>query len=113
MSAFLHPAFVPYGSTSAAKPVWCVDADSWPTARARLPPAALAFAEASGFEPRASSFLLLPGESGIAGALLACDPSSARARDPFLPGKLATLLPAGIWRFAFLSGWIWRMDELV
>jgi leucyl aminopeptidase len=32
--------------------------------------------------------------------LFACDRPSVRARDPFLPGKLATLLPAGVWRFA-------------
>ena len=100
LSASLHPAFVPSGSTPAAKLVWCVDADSWPGVRTKLPAAAAAFAEASGFEPRAGNFLLLPGESGIAGALLACDPPSARARDPLLPGKLATLLPAGVWRFA-------------
>jgi leucyl aminopeptidase len=95
----LPPTFVPAGS-AAAKPVWCVDADSWPAARAALPPAARAFAEASGFLPTAGSFLLLPGEGGIAGALFACDPPSARGRDPLLPGKLATLLPDGIWRFA-------------
>jgi leucyl aminopeptidase len=100
LNASLHPAFVPSGSASAAKPVWCVDADSWLDMRKTLPPAALAFTEASGFQPRAGSFLLLPGEGGIAGALLACDPPSTRVRDPFLPGKLATLLPGGIWRFA-------------
>jgi leucyl aminopeptidase len=100
LSASLHPAFVPHGSAAAAKPVWCVDADSWPKVRATLPQAAAAFAEASGFEPRAGSFLLLPGESGIAGALLACDPPSARSRDPLLPGKLAILLSGGVWRFA-------------
>jgi leucyl aminopeptidase len=100
LSVSLHPAFVPSGSTPAAKPVWCVDADSWPGARTKLPAAAAAFAQASGFEPRAGNFLLLPGEGGIAGALLACDPPAARARDPFLPGKLAILLPEGVWRFA-------------
>ena len=95
MNVSLHPAFVPSGSAPAAKPVWCIDADSWPKVRATLPQAARTFTEASGFQPQAGSFLLLPGEGGIAGALLACDP-----RDPFLPGKLATLLPAGVWRFA-------------
>ena len=99
MSASLHSAFVPSGSAPAAKPVWCVDADSWSRARATLPQAAAAFAEAGGFEPRAGNFLLLPGEGGIAGALFACDPPAAHPRDPFLPGKLATLLPGGIWRF--------------
>jgi leucyl aminopeptidase len=102
LNASLHPAFVPSGSAPAAKTIWCVDADSWPGVRGTLPQAAAAFMEASGFQPRAGSFLLLPGESGIAGALFACDPASARARDPFLPGKLATLLPGGIWRFASL-----------
>ena len=95
----LHPAFVASGAASA-KPVWCVDADSWPAARAALPPAARAFAEASGFAPKAGNFLLLPGEDGIAGALFACDPPSVRGRDPLLPGKLAALLPEGVWRLS-------------
>jgi leucyl aminopeptidase len=100
LSVPLHPAFVPYGSTAGAKPVWCLDADSWREVRAALPPQAASFADASGFEPKAGNFLLLPGVEGMIGALFACDRASVRARDPFLPGKLASLLPAGVWRFA-------------
>jgi leucyl aminopeptidase len=100
LSVPLHPAFVPHGSAPDAKPVWCLDADSWPEVRAALPPPTAAFAQASGFEATAGSFLLLPGEGGIVGALFACDRPSVRARDPFLPGKLAILLPTGVWRFA-------------
>ena len=82
------------------RPIWCLDADSWPTIRERLPAAARAFADASGFEPKAGNHLLLPGtDGGVAGALLALDKASDRARHPFLPGKLSTLLPAGVWRF--------------
>ena len=93
----LHSAFVS-PSSAPAKPVWCADVESWPAIRARLPQEAAAFAEANGYEPKAGNFLLLPGEGGIAGALLGCDPSSAKTRDPFQPGKLANLLPEGVWR---------------
>jgi len=101
LSTPLHSAFAPAGSDAAVKSVWCVDADSWPRARGDLPKDAVIFADASGFKPEAGRFLLLPGGTdGIGGALFACEPPSARDRDPFLPGKLATLLPAGDWRFA-------------
>jgi leucyl aminopeptidase len=95
LNSSLHPAFVSFGSAPAAKPVWCADSDSWPKVQKTLPQNAAAFAEASGFKPQPGSFLLLAGDGGIAGALFGCDP-----RDPFLPGKLATLLPAEAWRFA-------------
>jgi leucyl aminopeptidase len=96
----LHSSFTVAGSKSA-KPVWCVDSDSWPSIQKSLPAAALAFAEAMGFKPVSGQFLLCPDDKGeIAGALLACDAPSARYRDTFIPGKLATLLPPGVWRFA-------------
>jgi leucyl aminopeptidase len=86
--------------TADAKPIWCLDADSWPAVRERLPSAAQKFADAAGFEPKAGNHLLLPGADGtIGGVLLALDKMGDRARNPFLPGKLAQLLPAGVWRF--------------
>lgn len=96
----LHSSFAPAG-TASAKPVWCVDVDSWPDTEKTLPPAARAFAAAAGFTPSAGQFLLLPDASGaVAGALFALDGPAARHPDPFLAGKLATLLPEGVWRFA-------------
>ena len=44
---------------------------------------------------------LLPGEAGaLAGVLMGVDAANAPARDPLLPGKLATSLPEGVYRFA-------------
>ena len=101
MDAPLHPAFVTAGAAPEAKPVWCIDAQSWPAVRAKLPPAARAFAAAAGFKPEAGNHLLLPDAAGaVTGALFALDQASMRQPDPLLPGRLATLLPAGTWRFA-------------
>jgi leucyl aminopeptidase len=44
---------------------------------------------------------LLPGEAGaLAGLLFGIDEANAPTRDPFGPGKLATSLPEGVYRFA-------------
>jgi leucyl aminopeptidase len=95
----LHRLLAPPG-TADAKPIWCLDADSWPAVRERLPSAAQKFADAAGFEPKPGNHLLLPGAGGtVGGVLLALDKMGDRARNPFLPGKLAQLLPAGVWRF--------------
>jgi leucyl aminopeptidase len=96
----LHPIFVPAGAEGAA-PIWCVDADTWPAIRERLPAAERAFADAAGFKPESGNYLLLPAIDGsVAGALFAIDAPSKRGADPFLPAKLATILPAGNWHFA-------------
>lgn len=97
----IHSSFVEAKPRSGAKPIWCVDADSWETIRGTLPKPAAAFAEASGFKPTPGQLLVLPDEKGaVAGALLAFDAPSARSRDSFVAGKLAGQLPAGAWRFA-------------
>lgn len=98
------------GSRGAASPIWFASSANWDQVRAALPPAAAAFAKASGFEPKPGAFLLLPDAEGeLAGALLGVEASQAGARagakrgaaeDPFLPGKLPASLPAGSWRFA-------------
>ena len=94
----LHPFFAPAGE--AAKPIWCVDTGSWSGVEKSLPQAARAFAEAAGFRPAAEQFLLLPDEKGGSlGALFGCDAPDAKNADPFLAGKLAGLLPDGVWKF--------------
>ena len=95
----LHRLLAPPG-TADANPIWCLDADSWPAVRERLPSAAQKFADAAGFEPKPGNHLLLPGAGGtVGGVLLALDKMGDRARNPFLPGKITQLLPAGVWRF--------------
>src|SRR5277367_4714570 len=59
------------------------------------------FASACGFEPKPGRLQYLPdAQGGLAGVLFGLAPSGARGRDPLAPGKLATALPAGIYRFA-------------
>jgi leucyl aminopeptidase len=94
----LHSSFVPPGDKSA-KPVWCVDSESWSAVEVSLPQAARTFAAAAGFRPKAGQFLLLPDEKGGAlGALFGGD-IAAKNPDPFAAGKLAGLLPEGVWHF--------------
>jgi leucyl aminopeptidase len=93
----MHPIFSPPGGTLAV-PVTFVTAATWPQLRAALDARARTYADAAGFEPRAGQHLLVPGpEGGLAGVLFALDEG---ASDPFRPGALPGLLPAGIYRFA-------------
>jgi len=75
--------------------ILCVTRETWEAARATLSGLAATFAQASGFEPRPGRHCLLPDETGgLGGVLFGLDPA-----DTFAPGKLATLLPAGIYEF--------------
>jgi leucyl aminopeptidase len=96
----LHPTFLPHG-TQDATPIWFVTAETWLAARERLSAHERAFAEAAGFKPDAGIHLLLPGEGGaLTGVLFALEKPGKSGVNAFLPGKLATFLPAGRWRFA-------------
>ncbi|EJW10957.1 Peptidase B [Rhodovulum sp. PH10] len=87
-------------SETKAVPIHLVDRASWPGLRETLDPAAVAFAEAAGFEPRPGRHALLPSAEGaLAGVLFGVDPQDRPGRDPFLPGRLPALLPAGTYRF--------------
>jgi leucyl aminopeptidase len=93
-----HPAFAP---AAAAKPVWCVDDGNWKGIRERLPEAARAYADAAGFKPDAGAHLILPdAKGGVFGALFGLGKAAAKHPNPFLPGKLAAVLPEGDWKFA-------------
>jgi leucyl aminopeptidase len=84
-----------------AIPIRFVAADSYAAVRAGLDARAQTFADAAGFEPKAGRHLLLPGADGaLAGVLFGLEPADKAAKDPFLPGKLPGLLPAGTYRFA-------------
>jgi leucyl aminopeptidase len=62
--------------------------------------AVAAFARASGYEAKAGAVLVVPAAGGgLAGALFGLGGDKDSARTPFLPGKAASLLPAGDWRF--------------
>jgi leucyl aminopeptidase len=87
------------GRSAQAIPIWFVTGATYAGVRERLDAPARAFADAAGFEPKAGQFLLLPGEAGVGGALLGLEPDDA-VKDLFLPGRLAQLLPQGVYRFA-------------
>ena len=94
MLAFASP-------TPDATPIWLVSAETWPTVKSTIGASAAAFAEHCGFQPKAGRLQLLPGEAGaLAGVLFGIDEANAPTRDPFAPGKLATSLPEGVYRFA-------------
>ena len=94
MLAFASP-------TPDATPVWLVSAENWPTVKSMIGAAAAAFAERCGFQPKPGRMQLLPGEAGaLAGVLFGVDAANAPTRDPFGPGRLATSLPEGVYRFA-------------
>ena len=93
--------FVTSGAASAI-PIWFVTAANYADVRKVLGPELAAFAEAAGFEPKAGRTLLLPGKNGkgaLGGVLFGLE-GPDETPDPFLPGRLAQLLPAGTFRFA-------------
>ncbi|TDX63386.1 leucyl aminopeptidase [Methylosinus sp. sav-2] len=85
--------------TAEATPIDFVDKESWPILAETLPPPIAAFARACGFDGKVGAYLLAPGPEGApALALFGVEAAGARHRDPFLPGKLAALLPPGLYR---------------
>jgi leucyl aminopeptidase len=89
-----HPLLA--SSADASLPIWLVSQETWPQVSETLPPTASAFAKVQSFSGKSGSLVLLPDADGaLAGAAYGL-PEDA---DPFLPGKLATLLPEGTYRF--------------
>ncbi len=94
----MHHVFAESGQ--AATPIWFVTASNWQDVRSGLPAASQAFADAAGFAPKAGRYLALPAADGsIAAILFGIEKNGANA-NPFLPGNLPGLLPAGTYRFA-------------
>ncbi len=90
----MHSRLAP-ASTSAI-PVHVVSKSAWPALQQSLAPQGARFAEAQGFVARPGQHLALPDAAGgLAAVLLGVDQASMRRRDPFAPGRLAALLPAG------------------
>jgi leucyl aminopeptidase len=92
---------LPHEPAADAVPIWFVTKDTWPAVEAELPPAARAFAKACGFVASPGRTQILPDASGaIAAVLFGLERASSRTKDLFLPGRLATTLPNGTYRFA-------------
>jgi leucyl aminopeptidase len=88
-------------SSEEAVPLWFVTKQSWPKIKAGLPGPAQAFASACSFEPAPGRHMILPNsKGGIASVIFGLEAENARARELFLPGELAAVLPAGVYRFA-------------
>ena len=81
----------------ATQPIWFVTPKSFAKTVAALDKRAQAFVKASGYEPKSGRHLILPGTNGL-GVLFALE--GGNDRNPFLPGSLPGVLPAGVYRFA-------------
>jgi leucyl aminopeptidase len=80
---------------AATLPLHAVRPEALAPFLAALPPAQAAFLRAQDFDASARSLILLPGETGIAGAVLGLGKDAS----PFAFGGLAAALPAGTdWR---------------
>ena len=104
MSQFADP-------DAEAVPIHCLSRDAWAAlgegrgaddARGDGPGDDLVrVARALGFDGKPDQPALLPGPDGrLAAVLFGVEPPSSRLHDPLQPGRLATLVPAGTYRFA-------------
>jgi len=92
--AFVNSLLV--SASPAAIPLHVVSKSGWSGLQEALAPEGRRFAQAQGFAARPGQHLVLPDAAGaIAAVLLGVEPAGARRRDPFAPGRLAALLPAG------------------
>jgi leucyl aminopeptidase len=90
-------------SDAGAVPIWFATKDNSADVLAALPAAQRDWVAANAFEATAGRHLLLPSADGaLAGVVFGLE-EGVRHRDAFLPGKLATLLPPGTYRFANAS----------
>ncbi len=94
----MHPTFVT--RSKAAQPIWFVTQSNFSKITAKLDKRTRAFVKASGFEPQPGRHLLLPANDGTGGALFGIEAEKAVNKNAFLPGLLAGVLPAGVYRFA-------------
>jgi leucyl aminopeptidase len=83
-------------ASPAAIPIHCVTKAGLRDRLAELAPEGRRFAEAQAFAAQPGQHLALPDAAGaVAAVLLGVEAADARRRDPFAPGRLAALLPAG------------------
>jgi leucyl aminopeptidase len=86
-------------TAAAALPLHAVTPAGLPALLARLPAATARFLEASGFAGRAQEIRLLPGPTGLEGAILGLGEDAAAAASPWAFGALPHALPEGTaWR---------------
>ena len=88
-------------TAASAIPISFVTKSSWGSFAETLPQLQRQFAAACGFVAKAGAYLALPAPDGaMAQVLFGLEDDGATSRDPFRPGSLPGLLPAGTYRFA-------------
>jgi leucyl aminopeptidase len=92
-----HPLLV--SSSQASLPIWLASERTWEGIRARLPASARTFVTAQGYEPKAGRHCVVPNSDGtLLGVAFGIEGENAKHVDPFLVGKLSSLLPEGTYR---------------
>src|SRR5471032_294614 len=108
-----HPVFVNAGDV-AAVPILFVTSANFDEITKILGPPEHAFVRAAGFEPKPGRYLIVPAADGtLAGVLFGIEANDEPVKDPFRPGQLMTLLPAGTYRFANAHRVVWCLAEAV
>jgi leucyl aminopeptidase len=93
----VHPNLLP--ASDRAVPVIAVTPLNWAERASALGLPAVTFAQTSGFEAKSGNHLLVPdAQGGVAGVLFGVEGIASPGHDPFLAGKLAVVLPNGIYR---------------
>jgi leucyl aminopeptidase len=96
----MHSVFETAPATSAI-PITFATKATWDAICADLPAQARQFALAHGFAGKPGACLALPSADGqIAQIIFGLEDETSKFRDPFRPGQLPGLLPAGVYRFA-------------
>ncbi|MGL4263976.1 MAG: leucyl aminopeptidase family protein, partial [Afipia sp.] len=94
----MHPAFQ---NATSAVPITFAAKSTWDAVSATLPAAARRFAAANAFTAKPGQYLALPADDGsLAHVVFGIEDVSSEWRDPFRPGQLPGLLPAGTYSFA-------------
>jgi leucyl aminopeptidase len=88
-------------SGSVGTPITFVTKTTWDNVKATLPSPARQFAESNDFTAKPSQYLALPDREGaISQILFGLEDKADGTHDPFRPGQLPALLPAGVYNFA-------------
>jgi leucyl aminopeptidase len=75
-----------------------VNKEDWPERRAKLPEPTARLANLVGFEAKAGSICSAPDVDGAPRVFFGAEGKQPKARDPFFAGKLAAVLPTGLYR---------------
>ena len=88
--------FLPASDDARAVTIDAISKSTWPACRTKLPEAARVWADANGFAGEAGRHILIPRKDGTLARVFA-GVGDAPDPDPFAPGRLARILPQGIY----------------